>query len=148
MSKKFTHRCQHCSIVTRLQVYIICRFLPYFSCYRLQTLNRSSCRVRVRSYDAQRIIRFLSFCIKRPRGFIKCFPFIHDSYTNGTALDLLSLHRNSPGKSLPTASASFLRLSPCSRLGVSRHCDPYFASFSRRACNRLFFTIPYDCWRT
>lgn len=55
--------------------------------------------------------------------------------------------RLSPGKSRPTASASFLRFSPLSREPASRLSRPHRASFSSNAANRFGFTVGYDVWR-
>ena len=58
-----------------------------------------------------------------------------------------NIQRFSPGNNRPTASASFLRFSPRSREGASRHSVPYLVSFSSSACSFLGFTAGYDVWR-
>ena len=116
-------------------------FLTSFSfLIALWACNRSSCRTW--SCNAPTSSVLLPFCINPPQRLYKMLSFfLCKSYSNHRMTDLLH-QRPSPGNSLPTASASFLRRSPVSLLGASRHDVPYFASLSSKACSRLYFTMP------
>lgn len=64
-----------------------------------------------------------------------------------TASSPVYCHRFSPGNTLPTASDSFWRLTPCSLWRGSRLLSPALAIFSNNAANFLGLIPAYEAWR-